>query len=298
MSVYASTLEDDLNRVFVGHTFTIRNFYRGGYLRYGSDGQLLEQGKAGYWSRDGMVEFSSVKVSKDDKLVLQGQRLCILLDQRQGEFDNVRTGDRLQIEVQLTSEQLNREAVLPLMQRVLLSSHDNLRDLIPSYWAYCVSRKVDRRDKNSPWECSGADKEAVPDFAGKKFTWDIPAPDTSVHNGMRKYLIQHRVAYLSEPGVKEPSVKVAPDPIFEWEQERTKVGDMTLVLAFTVGEDGRAHDVFIVSPVGMGIDDDAVSILRNWQFSPATLAGKPHPVHARVIFDIGSSEMRFRYIVP
>jgi hypothetical protein len=279
-------LEDELSRIFVGHSFTIRDFYRGGHLRYGSDGQLLEKAEPGYWSRDGMVEFSSIKISRDNQLIMQGKRTCILLDQHEGEFSNVTTGDHIEIDVQLKPDQLSLQTVLPLLQKVLLNNHDRLSDLVPSYWANCLSRKVDRRDKRSPWECAVADKQSVPDFEGSKITWDLPPPDNSLHNGTRRYLIQHRVAYLSEAGVKDPTLVVAPDPLFEWEQNRIHLKAMILVLAFTVGEDGRAHDVFIVSPIGMGIDDDAVKALADWQFAPATLGSKPHPVHARVVFDV------------
>jgi hypothetical protein len=285
-------LEDELSQIFVGHSFTIRNFYRGAHLRYGSDGQLLEKAEPGYWSRDGMVEFSSVKISRDNRLIMQGRRTCILLDQHEGEFSNVATGDHIEIELQLKQDQLNLQTALPLLQRVLLNSHDHLADLVPGYWTNCLSRKVDRRDKHSSWECAVADKQAVPDFEGKKITWDLPPPDNSIHNGTRRYLIQHRVAYLSEAGVKDPTLVVAPDPLFAWEQNRIHLGAMTLVLAFTVGVDGRAQDIFIISPIGMGIDDEAVKVLTGWQFIPATLESKPHPVHARVIFNIAST---YRY---
>lgn len=83
------SLEDELSRIFVGHSFTIRNFYRGGHLRYGSDGELLAKAEPGYWSRDGMVEFSSVKLSQDNRMIMQGKRTCLLLDQHEGEFSNV-----------------------------------------------------------------------------------------------------------------------------------------------------------------------------------------------------------------
>jgi outer membrane biosynthesis protein TonB len=39
----------------------------------------------------------------------------------------------------------------------------------------------------------------------------------------------------------------------------------------------------------MGIDDDAVKTVRDWRFTPAMLGDKPHAVHARVIFDIEST---------
>jgi hypothetical protein len=56
---YASCdLEQEMSQIFAGRSFSIRNFYRGGHLRYGSDGQLLGKAESGYWSRDGMVDFS------------------------------------------------------------------------------------------------------------------------------------------------------------------------------------------------------------------------------------------------
>jgi hypothetical protein len=219
-------LEDDLTRIFVGRSFTIRNFYRGTHLRYGSDGELVDKAEPGYWSRDGMVEFTSLKISTDNELIMQGNRTCILLDQKQGEFSNATTGDHVQIEIQLTPDQPNPQAVLPILQKVLLSSRDRLAELVPSYWANCLSRKVGRRDKHAPWECVASDKQGVPDFNDQKITWETPLPDTSLHTGTRHYLIQHRVAYLSEPGVKDPTLGAARDPIFEWQQNRTRIGNM------------------------------------------------------------------------
>ena len=291
MLMYASSpaLETELSHIFIRRSFTIRNFYRGGRLRYGSEGQLVEKGESGFWSRDGMVEFSSVKISSDNKLIMQGKRTCVLFDPGHGEFTNVKTGDSIQIEVQLDPQQSRIEDVVPILQRILLSSRDRLGDLVPSYWKNCVSRQVERRDKSSPWECVVTDKQAVPDFSGRKVSWDIPLLDDSLHNGMRRYLLRHRVAYLSKPGVKDPKLLVAPDPIFQWEQSRTHIGTMTLVLAFTIAEDGRTHDIFIVSPIGMGLDDDAVQSLADWKFSPAICDEKPCAAHARVFFDISST---------
>src|SRR5215467_14616243 len=73
----SSPLEQQLTQLFVGRSFTIRNFYRGAHLHYGSDGKLLEQADPGYWSRDGMVKFSAIKISKLSTLVMEGDRYCI-----------------------------------------------------------------------------------------------------------------------------------------------------------------------------------------------------------------------------
>lgn len=115
-------LEQELSQIFVGRSFTIRNFYRGGHLRYGSDGQLLEKAEPGFWSRDGMVQFTAVNLSREGALVMQDNRYCIQFEPEYGEFVNVRTGDKVEIEIQLKPDQLSREALVPIMQKVLLSS--------------------------------------------------------------------------------------------------------------------------------------------------------------------------------
>lgn len=286
------TLEDDLSRIFVGRSFTIRNFYRGSHLYYGSNGELSEKAETGYWSRDGMVEFSSVKISSDNKLIMDGKRTCILLDRKQGEFSNVTTGDRVEIEVQLSPDQLTVQAVLPLLQKILLSSRDRLADFVPSYWANCLSRKVDRRDKHSLWECAATEGRDIPDFAGKKVSWDLPQPDNSLHNGMQMYTVVHRVGYLEEEGVALPRLLAAPDPIFQWEQRRKTLDATALVLSFIVGTDGKPHNIMIVSPVGMGLDDEAAEALAKWTFTPGKQNGQLHAVHARVFFDITSPNTR------
>jgi TonB family protein len=284
---FAANLDKDLSDLFVQHSFTIRNFYRGNHLRYGSNGQLLEKAEAGFWSRDGMVEISSVKISKDNLLVMEGKRTCVQFDPAEGEFSNVRTGDKVEIDVQLQPDQLTMQSVIPVLHNVFLSSHDRLADLVPAYWANCLRKRVDRADKHSPWECV-ADKQSVPDFAGKKIDWEVSPPDRTLHNGTKKYILTHRIGYLEEEDVTMPRLQIGPDPILQWEQRRTQLDAITLVLSFTVGEDGKPSDILIVTPVGMGIDDELAKALEQWQFAPGKRQGHPTPVHARVIFDISA----------
>ena len=75
--------------------------------------------------------------------------------------------------------QLNIEALISLLQKVFLTKKDRLAELVPTYWVDCLSRKVDRRDKHSAWECETSDQQRVPDFEGKKILWDLPLADNS-----------------------------------------------------------------------------------------------------------------------
>ena len=286
LAIASSNVEQQLRQLFVGRSFTIRNFYRGGHLRYGSEGQLLEKAEPGFWSRDGMVQFSDVKLSGDGILIMQGNRYCVQFEPEHGEFVNVRTGDKVELDIQLKPDQLSLNFLIPVLQKVLLSSRDKLAELVPAYWKNCLARQVTRKDKHSLWECDPGDRSNVPEFSSKDVVWDLPPADTSLHTGRRRYLLQHRVAYLYSPGLRTPTLLGGGDPFFDWLQERITIGEMTLALSLTIGEDGKPRDVVIVSPMGMGVDDEAAQAVSAWKFKPGTREGIPCAVPARIFFNL------------
>jgi TonB family protein len=280
-----SEIQHQLARIFVGRSFTIRDFYQGDKLSYDSTGTLVGRAKSGYWSRDGMVLISSVYVDSDSELVIRGERQCIEFDPTIGEFSNVRTGDNLEISIHLQPTQLTLESAIAILQRVFITSHEKLIDIAPPYWRDCLTYKVFRPAKNALWECEPEDKTKVPEFAGKDVEWDIPPRDTSLRNGTQTYVLRHRVAYIRESGLFLPRLQIAPDPFLRWEQRRTHLRrPLTCVLSILVGEDGRPSEISVVTPVGMGLDDDAIAAVQEWHFSPAKRDGKPIAVHARVMF--------------
>lgn len=275
-------------QIFLNRSFTIRNFYQGSRLSYDSAGALLGKPEPGYWSRDGMVLISSVKLDSDNQLFLRGERYCIEFDPASGEFNNVRTGDHLEISIHLQASQLNLQSTIAVLQKVFVTAHEKLTDMAPPYWANCLNYKVERPDKHGLWECEAGNTTEVPGIVGRKLVWDMPLPDNSPHSGIRLYLLQHRVAYFEQAAVSPPRLQVAPDPLFKWEQRRVRLDELTCVLSIVVGEDGRARDIFIVTPVGMGLDDDAVAAVQQWRFSPARRDGRPVAIHARVMFLVSS----------
>lgn len=288
----SSDLERQISQIFVNRSFTIRNFYRGDRLSYDSMGALLSKAEPGYWSRDGMVLISSVKIPTEGRLVIRGDRYCVEFDPESGEFDNVRTGDHIEISIQLAQNDLSLEAGVRVLQKIFVTASEKLSDIAPPYWADCLSHQVSRRSKDALWECEAADKKKVPSVAGKKLEWNIPPPDTSLHNGMQLYLLEHRVAYIPEEGATLPKLQVSPDPVLRWEQRRVRLGQLTCVLSLVIGEDGKPSDVSIVTPVGMGLDDDAATALQQWRFTPGKRDGKPVPLHARIAFLVTTPNTR------
>jgi protein TonB len=52
-----------------------------------------------------------------------------------------------------------------------------------------------------------------------------------------------------------------------------------VILQATIDRTGVVTDVRLVKGLGMGLDESAVSAVRQWRFRPATLGGRPVPVY-------------------
>ena len=72
------------------------------------------------------------------------------------------------------------------------------------------------------------------------------------------------------------SCRYCPDPMYSDEARKTKLQGR-VILRVLVGADGRAKEVQVTHGLGMGLDENAVSAVRRWQFIPANDAAR-HPV--------------------
>jgi len=65
----------------------------------------------------------------------------------------------------------------------------------------------------------------------------------------------------------------------------------TVVVAGSVGEDGRAKDLRVSQSLGLGLDEEAIEAVQQWRFSPG--AG---PISAPVQFSLTSKQSRWHLI--
>ncbi len=82
-------------------------------------------------------------------------------------------------------------------------------------------------------------------------------------------------------GVSEPIPIFRPDPPYSEEARKAKLQG-TVTLAIIVNVDGAVHDVHVVKPVGMGLDEKAAETVSTWKFKPAKRNGVPVPVRVLV----------------
>jgi len=80
---------------------------------------------------------------------------------------------------------------------------------------------------------------------------------------------------------KAPHLKHSEDP--EYTEAARKAGIEGRSEFWTIiGTDGRPHEVYIVKPLGYGLDQQAIKAIRRWRFAPTTQDGKPVPIAIRL----------------
>ncbi len=104
-------------------------------------------------------------------------------------------------------------------------------------------------------------------------------------------------AYSIGGEVTAPVPVYKPEPPYSEEARRAKYQG-TVVLRIVVDASGQVTDVYVIRPLGMGLDEKAIEAVRTWKFKPALRKGVPVPV--RVVVEVSfrlfaSCSMPFAY---
>jgi TonB family protein len=75
-----------------------------------------------------------------------------------------------------------------------------------------------------------------------------------------------RLRVLAPRAPAEPVAKVSPDY-----SDEARIAELegTVLLEGAIGEDGVAHDLTVLRPLGLGLDEKAIDAVRQWLFPPA-----------------------------
>ena len=87
--------------------------------------------------------------------------------------------------------------------------------------------------------------------------------------------------YRVSGDVSAPRVTYKVEPSYSDEARIARL-EGTVLLYIVVGEDGSPHDLRVLRPLGLGLDEQAVDTVRMWRFQPGIKEGKPVPVQATI----------------
>jgi TonB family protein len=176
------------------------------------------------------------------------------------------------------------EQGLTVLGRIFALKTEEFLDSLPDFWrAYLVDHHFSY-DAFQKKEAQYRWSEEVP--KANKPIQDVPSESTKDP----KHEDSHELAtYPIGPGsgVKAPKPKYTPEPDFS-EIAKYEENQGTVVVNVIVGTDGNVHNVRLLRPLGMGLDENAQSTVQTWRFQPAIRNGQPVAVemNIEIAFDL------------
>jgi TonB family protein len=239
----------------------VRHAYSATYLHFNENGAILNGVRTGYWAESGAIYPTKVEVWASGVLHIEADRVAVAFDQRKGTWQQLRRNSaNVVIEVQFSPAHLTPEQGERTIATIFAADIKDLaRDLLP-YWQPCITG-VTRSDPHENGREFCFDKDVTPNMESH-----APVP-TDAPRG-------------TGPVVPARAID-APQPRFT-EVAREMYFNGSSVLWLVVDEKGRPAEIYIISPAGYGLDDQAVNAIANWRFRPAHLNGKPVRVQTTV----------------
>jgi TonB family protein len=241
-------LQDQLNSNYKDKTLLLRNFYAGNDLTYDRNGILQGPAREGPWSL-AEVQIKLLHLTAQG-LEISGSRLGALY-----------TGERVSL-VKTANVQIHvldpnlgtgtKDSLDSILRKIFVDpAHEELAPLLPDIWKYYLAG-TDLESRSNAWKLSHHKGPIVPLSARD---W----PKT----------------------LSPPRAMHAPDPKYTKEAKSQRIDGRSL-LTTVVDASGSATQIAILVPLGMGLDEESVALLKQWRFQPAMLNGKPVSVEVNI----------------
>jgi TonB family protein len=282
---YSQTLKFDqsLRDEYQGKTFILRGFYSGDSLLYDSSGALVGKEFSGDWTADGFVLVDDIRAT-DTRLEIKGRRHLIISIANTFRFKPAEqpTSDKkgmmpvpLKITVDFGKDFRSAEQAEAVMSKIFLTKQDNLAELLPDYWT-CAIYGLSGRNENC-----GFSKEVleVPGADASKTNYIAPAAS----RGASVFPPKGTMTRVGN-GVSPPRAVYQPEPEFSDRARQAKFQGV-VTLGLVVDRDGIPQNIRVLSPLGAGLDEQAVHAVATWRFKPAEKDGEPVAVEIAVEVD-------------
>jgi TonB family protein len=158
-----------------------------------------------------------------------------------------------------------------LLGQVFALTDADVIDSAPPFWRKYLKDQIARAHGQEP------EKESA--RSGKGGPGEIKVVEGPAGNDGEPVGVLHKIG----AGTTAPKPRYTPEPEFS-EAARHEKYQGTLVMDMIVDETGKVRQPRITRPLGMGLDENAVSTVLRWKFDPAKMDGKPVPVFLRIEF--------------
>ncbi|SFS17728.1 TonB family C-terminal domain-containing protein [Granulicella pectinivorans] len=239
----AQSNEADLTARLLGKQLYLRGLWGSDKLKF--DGAGVPEGDAGTTSCTlSGIEIESVKL-KSGKLVLEGRRYGIVYDRSMPK--------RIAMDVTVVMGMGTKPEKMHL--EVMEPAGKNYGPALDAIF-------LDDFGK-----VGGSCRDGWRSFAEKQLAITSTAP---IKSGAAPVVEEKKMDALrvGRDGVKAPVPLKMPDPVFSQAARAMRVSGNVLVYLW-VGPDGRPSHIRVIRPLGLGLDESAVTAVAGYQFRPA-----------------------------
>lgn len=234
--------QQDVEARLAGPFVLLRGMYDGDKLNFDAQGNLMGQAGSSPLTLSAVTGFK-VRLN-DSELEISGNRSGLEFDASDKSMPVTVRAERIgkhdKLVVRIARDPQHPEALGAALNKVFAVGFDDaLADGAPDYWQAWLRHYLHPSDPN------GA------------------APP-----GMEKADVK-----MTAPGVTPPRLTFDPDPTFSNAARQRKFQGVAVV-GLIVDAHGEPHQVHVVRPLGMGLDELAVATVRRYKFAPAIYQGR------------------------
>jgi TonB family protein len=250
------SVEAALNSQYGGKTLALLHPIDKSSQVYDADGNVLKGGQEGSWTLFGRIFVKKIRVEKTSVLI-EGQRLAYV--QGRHDFSPVRSGGKLKVQINFTKAPSSADEANALLGHVFALTDEDAIKAAPRFWQKYLSAQL----LHTPMTDSGVDP------AGEK-----PKGLQIVEIDPAGVMRPEKIRVELSGHVTPPRALFTPEPEYT-EAARHERYQGVVVLGIVIDSTGKVRAPNILRPLGMGLDDSAVSSILTWRFDPAKVDGKP-----------------------
>src|SRR5579864_112797 len=256
-------VEAALNSQYGGKILALLHPIDKGSQVYDPDGKVLKGGHEGSWTLFGRILVKKVRVEKMSVLI-EGQRIAYV--QAGHDLAPARSGGKLKVQINFAKAPASADEANMLLGHVFALTDEDAVKAAPRFWQKYLSAQL----LHTPIADSGVDP------AGEK-----PKGLQIVEIDPAGVIRTEKISVELSGHVTPPRALFTPEPEYT-EAARHERYQGVVVLGIVIDRTGKVRAPNILRPLGMGLDDSAVSRILTWRFDPAKVDGKPVAVEMNI----------------
>lgn len=258
VSAFADQLEDKLNQQYKEHIYMLRQPMTAPTQQYDPHGNSPTASAIGPWTVYGRMQIKKIRVERF-QLVVEGQRIGMKFDSETMAMVPTKLGDQVSLEISLDRPLESPDQVRAIFSNIFAFTREDFLATAPELWrSYLMDHLATYADD------------------GEQITFSRSTPSSEKQ---RKELPPD-VVHVGN-GVSAPVPKFQPDPDYS---KAAKIANFrgTDIFDVIVDKTGKARNICVVRPLGLGLDENAADRISSWKFIPAKRDSEPVSVDIRI----------------